>query len=249
MTVGRMYRQVAHTVYGILLPESCFWTAMRCMRFAERLLKSSLWCERGGRLPPLSGCFTGTLFMRQCPTRGTPRALQTRSTNLMRSGFPPQTVQHTGESFCELFESAADLAGEKIALFRTGAPAAEITNGIQFDGGPEKNTPITPHQHTVYQRSQQSNMEHMNHCRECGTKLILKECGAEGWFLTANAAENSVSPFSAVPSARRCSTLQRIKSCSLNNIGRDFMCCWRVTSTKASAQSMHLSASVRKSPP
>lgn len=139
MTVGRMYRQVAHTVYGILLPESCFWTAMRCMRFAERLLKSRYGAKRAV-LTTVERMFHRYSFYEAMSHSRDTKGLTDPINQSHAEWLSPADGAAHRESFCELFESAADLAGEKIALFRTGAPAAEITNGIQFDGGPEKNT-------------------------------------------------------------------------------------------------------------
>lgn len=139
MTVGRMYRQVAHAVYGMALPESCFWTAIRCMRSAEWLLKSRYGMKRA-ILTTVERMFHRYSFYEAMShsrgTKGLPDPLNRSHAEWIAPA--DGTVHH--ESFQELFDAATGFAGDKIALFRAGAPAAEITNGIQFDGGPERET-------------------------------------------------------------------------------------------------------------
>ncbi|MGI5897010.1 MAG: zinc dependent phospholipase C family protein [Oscillospiraceae bacterium] len=138
MAIGRMYRQVAQTVYGILLPESCFWTAMCCMRSAEWLLKSRYGVKRAV-LTTVERMFHRYSYYEAMSHSRDTKGLADPLNQAHKEWLSPADGAIRNESFQELFETAADLAGEKIALFRTGAPAAEITNGIQFDGGPEQN--------------------------------------------------------------------------------------------------------------
>lgn len=135
--IGRMYRAVARSVYGLPLPESCFWMALRRMVSMERLFKSH-WGIKRAALSAAERFFCRYSFFEALSHSRDTKGISDPLNRAHREWTAPADGSLHSESFSELFRQGMEKAGAIILKYRAGAPASELTGGIQFNGGPER---------------------------------------------------------------------------------------------------------------
>ncbi len=137
MAIGKMYRKLAKSLYGTILPENCFWRAVKSVRTGEHFLRSRYGIKRAvlpkaERLISRHSMYEAMSYSPD--TKGISDPLNERHSEWISraDGFV-----HC-DSFPELFEQAVSKAKRNIDAYFNGEPVHVITRGLDFNGDPEK---------------------------------------------------------------------------------------------------------------